>query len=79
MTNNDQAIVNIMDSVSKEQEALAAIITAESQKIRFATEHCSECKDLICINKSVESMLATITNLEIVLQNKIKIVKENNC
>ena len=69
---------NIINSVAQEQEALATIISAESEKIKFATENCKDCKELICINNSVESMLTTITNLEIVLQNKIKTTK-NMC
>ncbi len=74
----DSNVSNIVDSVAKEQDALAKIIEAESLKIKFATENCPDCKDLICINKSVESMLDTITRLEIVLQGKLKIVQEDS-
>ena len=74
MLNNSQVINNIIDSIAKEQEFLSKIIEAESNKITVATEKCSECSDLICINKSVESMLDTITKLEIVLQSKIKLI-----
>lgn len=79
MDTNKQTIINIIDSISKEQEALATIIAAESEKIKFAIDKCCECKELICINNSVESMLTTITNLEVVLQNKLKLLKEDNC
>lgn len=72
------AINNIIDSVAKEQDALSTVISAESEKIKFAVSKCNTCKDIICINNSVESMIVTITNLEIVLQNKIKVVK-NMC
>ena len=79
METKNNYIKNIIDSIAKEQEALSNIITAESEKIKFAIDNCCNCKDLICINNSVEQMLSTITNLEIVLQNKIKLVKENIC
>lgn len=75
--NSNETINNIIDSVAKEQEALSKIIEAESLKIKIATENCPDCKDLICINKSVESMLDTITRLEIVLQGKLKIVQDD--
>lgn len=68
---------NIIDSVAKEQESLSKIIEAESMKIKFAIENCPDCKDLICINKSIESMLDTITRLEIVLQGKLKLIQDN--
>lgn len=74
----NETINSIIDSVAKEQEALSKIIEAESLKIIIATEKCPDCKDLICINKSVESMLDTITRLEIVLQEKLKIVQNDN-
>ena len=68
---------NIIDSVAKEQESLSKIIEAESMKIKFAIENCPDCKDLICINTSIESMLDTITRLEIVLQGKLKLIQDN--
>lgn len=70
---NILAVNNLINSVANEQESLSSIIEAESLKIRFAIENCPNCKDLICINKSVENMITTITNLEIVLANKLKI------
>ena len=80
MLTNDQVINNIIDSIAKEQESLSKIIEAESNKIIVATEKCSKCTDMICVNKSVESMLDTITKLEIVLQSKLKLINSNyNC
>ena len=70
---NILAVNNLINSVANEQDALSSIIEAESLKIKFAIENCPNCKDLICINKSVENMMTTITNLEIVLANKLKI------
>lgn len=70
------SVNNIIESVAEEQSALASLIEAESQKIVFATENCSDCKELICINKSAEDMIQSITNLEVVLSNKLKISKK---
>lgn len=72
---NILAVNNLIDSVASEQESLSSIIEAESLKIRFAIENCPDCKDIICINKSIENMITTITNLEIVLANKLKICR----
>ena len=69
------AVSNMINSVSNEEEALAKLIEAESRKILIAIENCLDCKDLLCINNSVESMMDTITKLEIVLGSKIKISK----
>lgn len=69
------AVSNMINSVSNEEEALAKLIEAESKKILIAIENCLDCKDLLCINNSVESMMDTITKLEIVLGSKIKISK----
>ena len=69
------AVSNMINSVSNEEEALAKLIEAESRKILIAIEICLDCKDLLCINNSVESMMDTITKLEIVLGSKIKISK----
>ncbi len=70
---NILTVNNLIDSVASEQKSLSSIIEAESLKIRFAIENCPDCKDIICINKSVENIITTITNLEIVLANKLKI------
>ena len=70
---NILAVNNLIDSVASEQKSLSSIIEAESLKIRFDIENCPDCKDIICINKSVENIITTITNLEIVLANKLKI------
>lgn len=75
----DQAINNIIDSVASEQTALSKIIEAESLKIKAATEHYVECDDLLCVNKSVESMLNTITKLEIILQSKLQMFECTYC
>ncbi len=71
----NNSINNILDSVAKEQEALSQIISSESEKIKIGIIKCTDCKEILCLNNSVENMLVTITNLEIVLQNKIKTTK----
>lgn len=69
----DTAVTNIIDSVAEEQKALASIIEAESGKIKLATENYTDNESLICVNKSVESMLTTITKLEMILHSKLQL------
>lgn len=80
MNINEQSVNSIIDSVAEEQKSLSKIIEAESLKIKSAIEMCPDCKELICINKSVESMIDSIINLEVILQGKLKIVlNTKNC
>lgn len=73
MSDRETAVNNIIDSVASEQVALAQIIEAEAKKITVATENYSDNDELLSVNKSVESMLNTITKLEIVLHSKLQL------
>lgn len=68
----DQAISDIIESVALEQAGLSHILNAEGEKIQkiVATSCCP--RELLAVNKSVESMINTVTRLEMVLQSKLE-------
>lgn len=72
-----QPLNDIITSVALEQTALSHILNAEGEKIQKAQKLNLENNDLININKSVESMINTITKLELILQNKLKLYQKN--
>lgn len=70
-----QQITDIIKSVAHEEAALAAIINAEGAKIQEALTLSSITpQELLCINKSVEDLLASISLLEMILKQKVDIV-----
>lgn len=76
----DQAITNIIDSVAKEQNALASILEAEAEKLKkFICIPCV-CPELILdANKSVEKTVTSISLLETQLQLKLRLFDECLC
>ncbi len=61
------------------ETALSCILSAEGQKVLKIVELAQSAEDMLAVNKSVKSMVATITNLEIVLSNKISLFEECLC
>ncbi|MEG1776594.1 MAG: isopeptide-forming domain-containing fimbrial protein [Clostridia bacterium] len=70
-----QAINDLIESIALEQTAVAHILNAEGEKIQatLAVPGIS-CADLLAPNASVEAMIHSITNLEIVFHQKLKLV-----
>jgi hypothetical protein len=76
----EQAITNLIGSVSLEEEALADILQAESAKLNAVINNEKTSTDeILCVNKSVQSMTNAITRLEIVLQTKLELVSCEIC
>lgn len=70
-----QQITDIITSVALEEAALAAIINAEGAKIQnIVSSTTASTQELLCINKSVEEMMASIALLEMILKQKIRIL-----
>ncbi len=76
-TTRCQAITDIIESVALEQTALSHILNAEGEKIQKAVAIATKEDELLEVNKSVESMVGTITALETVLKAKLEIFQ--NC
>lgn len=75
-----KAITELIESVAKEQEALARILEAEHKKIEKVTELCdTDVDDLVQIDKSVERVLAAVTRLELALQLKLDLFHDCLC
>ena len=75
-----KAITELIEAVSKEQEALARILEAEHRKIEKVTELCdTDVDDLVQIDKSVERVLAAVTRLELALQLKLDLFHDCLC
>ncbi|MGX8850335.1 DUF7507 domain-containing protein [Amedibacillus sp. YH-ame10] len=70
-----QQINDLIESVALQQAALAAIANAEGAKIQKAAAMGEiSAQELLCINKSVADMLASISLLEAVLKQKLSVV-----
>lgn len=73
-----QAISDIIESVALEQTALSHILNAEGEKIQAAVANGTIC-DMLAVNASVQSMVNTVTRLEMVLQMKLELFSCQLC
>lgn len=68
-----QAISNLVASVALQQAALSHILNAEGEKLqRVIGDDFSTPEALLATNKSVESMVKAVTNLEVTLIQKLE-------
>lgn len=75
-----QAITDIIESVAREQSALAEILEAESDKLNKIIETGSVKSDeLLDANKSVRAMVDSISRLELILQAKLSLFEDCIC
>lgn len=77
-TTRCQAITDIIESVALEQTALSHILNAEGEKLQRAIHLDSvDASQLLQFNQSVEQMIRTVAQLEMILQSKLQLF--NNC
>lgn len=69
------AASSLLQSIALEETAISHILNAEGEKLQKAVSIACDQKELIEINKSVESMVDKITSLEIVLKSKLDLIK----
>lgn len=74
-----QAINDIITSVALEQTALSHIINAEGEKIQKIVSKASSAEEMLAVNKSVNSMVKSITRLEMILQGKLELFEDCLC
>lgn len=76
----NEAINNIINSIAHEENALADIVTAESQKIQKVV-NCDyvDTDTLLCVNKSVQLTINAITRLEVLLATKLDSISCEIC
>lgn len=73
-TTRCQAISDIIESVALEQTALSHILNAEGEKIQaFLAMPGVSPSTLLAANKSVKTIVESITRLEMVLQSKLSL------
>ena len=79
-TTRSQAITDIIQSVALEETALSHILNAEGEKIqRVVAMENATAEILLETNKSVEAMVNSISNLEMILKDKIDLFKDCSC
>ncbi len=78
-TTRCQAITDIIESVALEQTALSHILNAEGEKIQKIVEIATTESELLEVNKSVESMIYAIVELENVLKAKLELFEIQDC
>lgn len=75
-----EAITKLIESIAKQEEALAEILEAEHRKIQKTVELSGvDVDDLVEIDRSVEQVLAAVTRLELALQLKLDLFHDCLC
>ena len=79
----EKALNNIISSIAAGETALSLLIAAESKKIEYAlacarARGCSdkELSMVLEVNKSVNSMMGRVAEIEMILKNKLELVAE---
>lgn len=72
-----QAVTDIITSVALQQTALSHILNAEGEKIQKIVAEAKTVEEILAVNKSVNSMVDSISKLELLLQNKLQLFE--NC
>ena len=79
-TTREQAVTDIIESVALQETALSHILNAEGEKIQKMVALPDVAPEvLLATNKSVESMVNSVANLEIILKQKLDLFGECAC
>lgn len=78
-TTREQAVSDIIESVALQQTGLSHILNAEGEKIQAVLELATTTEELLSVNYSVQSMVSSITRLEMLLQSKLELFKNCIC
>lgn len=75
-----QAISDLYESVALQQAALAHILNAEGEKLQkiLSFENVSW-ETVLKANRSVESMVESVGDLELILKQKLELFRECTC
>ncbi|MGI6070025.1 MAG: SdrD B-like domain-containing protein [Blautia sp.] len=78
LTSRCQAYVDVIESIALQQTALARILNAEGMKMQtFIDMEGITAEGLLVLNENVRSLVGSAANLEMVLQNKLKLVSRS--
>ena len=73
-----QAVTDLIESIALEETALSHILNAEGEKIQAAlAAACTDVSKLLEVNDSVTDMVHAVSNLEIILKDKLEFVANN--
>ena len=74
----DQAVIDLMESIALQENALSHILCAESRKMDAAMklDGLDLCK-LLEVNDSATNMVHAVANLELVLKDKLEFISNN--
>ena len=74
----EQAVVDLVESIALQENALSHILCAETQKMKAALsmEELDLCK-LLEVNDSATNMVHAVANLELVLKEKLEFIANN--
>ena len=82
----EKALTMILASIALEEVGLSHIINAEGEKIQYVindlqknTGDSATIEDILCVNKSVESLIDVLMQLQIFLKNKMERVLDVMC
>ncbi len=82
----EKALTTILASIALEEVGLSHIINAEGEKIQYVindlqknTGDSATIEDILCVNKSVESLIDVLMQLQIFLKNKMERVLDVMC
>ena len=70
----ETSLINIINSIANEENALACILSAECAKINTILAVYNDSETLLAINTSVQGTIELITTLEGVLQAKLNAI-----
>lgn len=71
----EQAINDLIESVALEETALSHILNAEGEKLQKIIAMCNVSPHMILeANRSVKSLINSVTRLEVILQSKLDTV-----
>ena len=80
----EQSLSAIVSSIAMEETALSKLITAESDKIQYVLDcakirgcDCASLKDILAVNNSATCMIKTITELQMILKEKLAIASKH--
>ncbi|MEG0994510.1 MAG: hypothetical protein RSE91_00870 [Bacilli bacterium] len=74
-----EAVTDIIESIALEQTALSHILNAEGEKIQAAVALSTTNEELLKVNKSVQTMVNSVTRLETILQAKLELFSDCLC
>lgn len=79
-TTREQSVTDLIESVALEETALSHILNAEGEKLQAVIAMTAiTTSELLCVNKSVQSMVNAVTRLEMVLQAKLELISCDIC